>query len=128
MAGQGEMQRRGHGNGFDFANRSRRANFRPIRCSFATFEPAVNADLFATQADPLRRDGSLVSLKRREDVIRYYRAATRGYHRNGCRSCRWADLQVTDSGSQSMLAAVTWDLLHEDGSFVAELAAVLLHE
>ena len=84
--------------------------------AFATFDPAGIADLFATPGVALRRDGSLVALTTREDVIRYYRAATEGYHRNGCRSCRWADLQVTASGSQSMLAAVTWDLLHEDGS------------
>ena len=86
--------------------------------AFATFDPAVIADLFATPGVALRRDGSLVALTTREDVIRYYRAATETYHRNGCRSCRWADLQVTASGSQSMLAAVTWDLLHEDGSIM----------
>ena len=86
--------------------------------AFATFDPAVIADLFATPGVALRRDGSLVALTTREDVIRYYRAATEGYHRNGCRSCRWADLQVTGSGSRSMLAAVTWDLLHENGSIM----------
>jgi hypothetical protein len=86
--------------------------------AFATFDPAVIADLFATPGVALRRDGSLVALTTRDDVIRYYRAATEGYHHNGCRSCRWADLQVTASGSRSMLAAVTWDLLHEDGSIM----------
>lgn len=86
--------------------------------AFATFDPAVIADLFATPGVALRRDGSLVALTTRDDVIRYYRAATEGYHRNGCRSCRWADLQVTTSGRSSMLAAVTWDLLHEDGSIM----------
>lgn len=86
--------------------------------AFATFDPGVIADLFATPGVALRRDGSLVALTTRDDVIRYYRAATEGYHRNGCRSCRWADLQVTASGRRSMLAAVTWDLLHEDGSIM----------
>lgn len=86
--------------------------------AFATFDPAVIADLFATPGVALRRDGSLVALTTRDDVIRYYRAATEGYHRNGCRSCRWANLQVTASGSRSMLAAVTWDLLHQDGSIM----------
>ena len=84
--------------------------------AFATFDPAVIANLFVTPGVALRRDGSLVALTTRDDVIRYYRAATEGYHGNGCRSCRWADLQVTASSSSSMLAAVTWDLLHEDGS------------
>jgi hypothetical protein len=75
--------------------------------AFATFDPAIIANLFATPGVALRRDGSLVALTIREDVINYYRAATEGYHRNGCRSCRWANLQVTASGSRSMLAAVT---------------------
>ena len=92
--------------------------FDRFAAAFASFDPAVIADLFATPGVALRRDGSLVALTTREDVIRYYRAATEGYHRNGCRSCRWADLQVTASGRSSMLAAVTWDLLHEDESIM----------
>jgi hypothetical protein len=84
--------------------------------AFATFDPAVIADLFATPGVTLRADGSLVALTTREDVIRYYRAALEGYHRNGCRSCRWTGLEVTPTGTRSMLASVTWDLLHEDGS------------
>jgi hypothetical protein len=84
--------------------------------AFGTFDPALISDLFATPGVTLRADGSLVALTTRDDVIRYYQAATEGYHRNGCRSCRWADLKVTPTGNRSMLATVTWDLLHEDGS------------
>jgi hypothetical protein len=87
--------------------------------AFATFDPAAVAELFATPGVTLRTDGSLVALATREDVIRYYRAAIEGYHRNGCRACRWADLQVTPTGSRSMLAGVTWDLIHDDGSVMA---------
>jgi hypothetical protein len=92
--------------------------FDRFMAAFATFDPALIADLFATPGVALRADGSLVALTTPEDVLRYYRAAIEGYHRNGCRSCRWADLQVTPTGSRSMLAAVTWDLLHEDGSIL----------
>ena len=84
--------------------------------AFATFDPTRIADLFATPGVTLRADGSLAALMTREDVIGYYRAAIEGYYRNGCRSCRWARLQVTPTGSRSMLAAVTWDLLRENGS------------
>jgi hypothetical protein len=84
--------------------------------AFAMFDPAAIADLFATPGVALRTDGSLVALTTRDDVVRYYRTALDGYHRNGCRSCRWASLQVTPTGSRSMLAAVSWDLIHEDGS------------
>jgi hypothetical protein len=87
--------------------------------AFATFDPMRIADLFATPGVTLRADGSLVPLITQDDVIDYYRAAIEGYHRNGCRSCRWADLTVTTTGARSLLAAVTWDLLHEDGSTMA---------
>jgi hypothetical protein len=43
--------------------------------AFATFDPAVIADLFATPGVTLRADGSLIALTTREDVVRYYRAA-----------------------------------------------------
>jgi len=93
-----------------------RTYFNRFVAAFATFDPAVIADLFATPGVALRADGSLVALATRDDVVRYYRAALEGYHRDGCRSCRWANLQVTSAGSRSLLAAVTWDLIHEDGS------------
>jgi hypothetical protein len=83
--------------------------------AFATFDPALIANLFTTPGVTLRADGSIAALTTREDVIRYYRTAIEGYHRNGCRSCRWTHLEVTPTGIRSMLAAVTWNLLHEDG-------------
>ncbi len=87
--------------------------------AFATFEAARVADLFATPGVALREDGSLVALTTRDDVVRYYQAAIEGYHRSGCRSCRWSKLEVTPTGGRSLLAAVTWDLLHEDGTTIA---------
>jgi hypothetical protein len=84
--------------------------------AFATFDSALIADLFATPGVSLRADGSITALTTREDVMRYYQAAIDGYHRNGCRACRWAHLEVTPIGSGSMLAAVTWELLHQDGN------------
>jgi hypothetical protein len=83
--------------------------------AFTTFDPALIANLFTTPGVTVRADGSIAALTTREDVIRYYRTAIESYHRNGCRSCRWAQLEITPTGSHSMLAAVTWDLLHEDG-------------
>jgi hypothetical protein len=84
--------------------------------AFATFDSALIADLFATPGVSLRADGLIAALTTREDIVRYYQAAIDGYHRNGCRACSWAHLAVAPIGSRSMLAAVTWELLHQDGS------------
>ncbi len=51
-------------------------------------------------------------------MVRYYQAALDTYHGDGCRSCRWSELSVTEMGNRALLAAVTWDLLREDGTAV----------
>jgi len=84
--------------------------------TFSTFDGAQVAQLFAAPVVALARDGSLISLPQRDDVARYYQAALDRYHRDGCRSCRWSDLSVVSMGSRAVLAAVTWDLLRDDGT------------
>jgi hypothetical protein len=86
--------------------------------AFASFDATRVAALFATPGVALRQDGSIVALTAREDVVRYYQAALDGYHRDGCRSCRWSGLSLTPMGGRSMLAAVTWELRRDDGSLV----------
>ncbi|HYM32291.1 MAG TPA: hypothetical protein VEU47_13380 [Candidatus Cybelea sp.] len=93
-----------------------KAFFDRFVAAFATFEAERVSELFATPGVALRSDGSIVALTAREDVLRYYQAALDRYRRDGCRSCRWGELEVTPMGRRSMLAAVTWELLREDGS------------
>lgn len=86
--------------------------------AFAAFDGGAVADLFAPPVVALRGDGSRVGLPTRDDVVRYYQAALDGYRRDGCRSCRWSDLSTVPMGRRALLAAVTWDLLREDGTVV----------
>ena len=110
-----------HGGQVDEDQQSTQAQafFDRFATTFASFDAAIVAELFATPGVAHRRDGSIVALTAREDVLRYYQAALDNYRRNGCRSCRWLDLEVTPMGSRSMLAAVTWELLREDGSLLS---------
>ncbi len=94
--------------------------FERFVAAFATFEATKVAELFATPGVALRRDGSLVPLTTRDDVLKYYQVVLDGYRQGGCVSCRWSDLKLTGMGKKSALAAVTWTLLRHDGS---ELAA-----
>ena len=96
------------------------AFFDRFATAFATFDAALVAELFATPGVALRKDGSIVALTTREDVVRYYHAALDSYRRAECRSCRWAELELTPMGRRSVLAAVTWDLLREDGSVLTQ--------
>lgn len=86
--------------------------------AFATFDGEQVAELFTTPFVTLRSDGLLIGLSSRGDVVRYYQAALDKYHSDGCRSCLWSELSVTPIGSRGLLAAVTWDLLREDGAVV----------
>jgi hypothetical protein len=92
------------------------ALFDRFATAFGTFDAANVADLFAVPSVTLRNDGSVVALSTREDILRYYQAALDGYNRDGCRSCRWMDLEVTTIGMRALLATVSWELLREDQS------------
>jgi len=93
--------------------------FERFVAAFAMFDGTKVTELFATPGVALRRDGSLVSLATRDDVLRYYQAALDGYREGGCTSCRWSDLELTKLGKNSALAAVTWTLLRQDGPDLA---------
>ena len=97
-----------------------RAYFDRFVQAFGTFDGAKVADLFATPGVALRGDGSLVGLGTRDDVVRYYQTALEKYRHDSCRSCRWSQLSVVPMGRHGPLAAVTWDLLGEDGMVLVQ--------
>ena len=86
--------------------------------AFSTFDGAQIAQLFAAPFVTLGRDGSLTGLSQQDYITRHYQAALDRYRRDGCRSCRWSDLSVAPMGCRAVLAAVTWDLVREDGTVV----------
>jgi hypothetical protein len=96
------------------------AYFDRFTAAFATFEGNQVADHFATPGVALSRDGSIVALTTRDDVVRYYQAALDRYRREGCRSARWSRLETMSIGSQSLLATVSWELLRDDGTTVIQ--------
>lgn len=87
--------------------------------AFATFEAANVAALFATPGVALRKEGVVVALTTRDDVLRYYQAALDRYRAGGCTTCGWSHLETTAMGQDALLAAVTWHLLRADGSVLA---------
>src|SRR5258708_34403793 len=90
--------------------------FERFVAAFATFEATKVAELFATPGVALRRDGSLVPLTTRDDVLKYYQVVLDGYRQGGGVSCRWSDLKLTGVGKQSAVAAVPWSLLRHNAA------------
>ena len=83
--------------------------------AFHTFSGARIATLYCVPHVAMRRDGSLECVQSRADVERFFQAAVDGYYRDGCRTCRFRDLDVVPMGGRSVLGTVTWELLRDDG-------------
>lgn len=62
--------------------------------------------------------GSMDCLLLHSDIEEYFQSVVDTYHRDGCRSCRYDDLDVTQMGKKCLLATVTWSLLRQDGSVI----------
>lgn len=92
------------------------AFFDRFASAFTTFDGNQVADLLATPGVALRRDGSIVALTTRDEVVRYYQAALDRYRREGCRTAHWSRLETRPMGRQSILATVSWELLRDDGT------------
>jgi hypothetical protein len=87
--------------------------------SFATFDGKIVGRLFTAPGIALKRDGTLQGFSIHQDVETYYQAALDRYRAAGCRSCRYSDLKTQSLNDRSMIATVSWDLLHQDGSVMS---------
>ena len=88
--------------------------------AFASFSGARIAARYFVPGVALRGDGSIQCLQSREDIELFFQAAVDGYRKEGCRTCRYKDLDVVPMGELSVLGTVTWELLREDGSVLKQ--------
>lgn len=84
--------------------------------AFASFKGAPLADLYLVPGVALRGDGLIQGLQSRTEIERFFQATLDRYHREGCRACRFKDLDVVPIGGRSALGTVTWELLGEDAA------------
>ncbi len=88
--------------------------------AFSAFSGARIATLYVVPTVALRGDRSVGCLQSRVDVERFFQAALDRYYSDGCRACRFKDLEGVPMGGRSVLGTVTWELLREDGSVLTE--------
>lgn len=84
--------------------------------AFRTFDGSEIARRYLSPYLALHADGSIDCFAAHADVVKYFQDVVDEYHRKGCRSCRYKDLDVISVGRQCALGTVTWELLREDGS------------
>jgi hypothetical protein len=100
----------------DDLERAARAFFDEFVTAFASFDGKEIARRYQSPYLALSADGKLTCFHSAAEIADYFQKVVDDYHRQGCRSCRYRNLEVLPLGSRSALATVTWDLLREDGS------------
>ena len=90
--------------------------FNDFVTAFRSFSGEQIAALYLVPNVSVSADGTVRCLQTREDVGVYFQSVVDSYYGDGCRSCRYKDLDVVQVGSRSALGIVTWELLREDES------------
>ena len=84
--------------------------------AFATFRGSRIAERYVAPYVALQTDGSVLPFTEHSAIGAYFQSVVDTYAAQGCRSCRYRELETLPLGRQSALATVTWDLLREDGT------------
>lgn len=84
--------------------------------AFAQFDGPLVARRYAVPCISVDAQGSARTFHTEQEIGDYFQSVLTTYHGQGCRSCRYSDLQVVPLGALSVLASVSWELLRADGS------------
>lgn len=84
--------------------------------AFAQFDGSLVAKRYTTPYVSLDAQGVLRPFHTMAEIAGYFQSVLTAYHQQGCRSCRFGDLEVVSMGARSALATVSWELLRADGS------------
>jgi hypothetical protein len=83
--------------------------------AFATFRGSEVAALYHVPSVALRGDASVDCMISVDAIAGFFQRALDDYHDQGCRTCRYHDLDVVPIGERSVLGTVTWELVGADG-------------
>jgi len=87
--------------------------------AFPTFDGKKISGRYAAPYLALNGEGELTLLPTQADIASYFQAVLDNYLAQGCRSCRYLELEVFAIGSQSALGTVTWEMLAQDGKVLS---------
>jgi hypothetical protein len=90
--------------------------FEAFCAAFSEFDGALIAQRYAVPYTSLNAAGIHQVFDTQEQIGTYFQGFLSKYHEQGCRSCRFTDLEVVPLGQKSALASVTWELLRSDHS------------
>lgn len=82
--------------------------------AFASFDGALIAQRYRAPYLALNAEGEARLFATNADIGAYFQGIVDQYFAQGCRACRFSDLQVTALGAAAALATVSWELLDAD--------------
>ncbi len=95
-----------------------RAFFNDFVDAFGSFNGSLIADRYLAPYLAFHAHGSVQVFMAGTETGAYFQGIVDDYHAQGCRSCRYKDLNVVSLGKDCALGTVTWELLSEDSSVV----------
>ena len=87
--------------------------------AFATYSGARVASKFSVPYLVTGYSGRTTILQSTQEVTQHFQAYLDEYQARGCRSCRYANLELKCIGTESILASVDWTLLDQAGAPVS---------
>jgi hypothetical protein len=89
--------------------------FEEFVVAFATFDGAKIAERYASPYLAFHAKGRSEVFSSSRDTAQYFQRVVDGYFGKGVRSCSFENLHVTEVGSESAFASVTWKSHGIDG-------------
>lgn len=83
--------------------------------AFRSFDGQLIARRYLAPYSAFHAGGSVDCFSTPAEIAGYFQKVVDGYYSQGCRSCRYGELEVVSMGQACVLGTVTWDLLLEDG-------------
>ena len=100
-------------------HREARAFFEEFVIAFREFDGNLIAARYAAPYMAMHMDGSTDLFVKHEEIGQYFQRVVDSYRQQGCRLCRYKDLEVLPLGELCSLATVTWELLTESSTVLS---------
>lgn len=88
--------------------------------AFGRFDGDLIAARYAAPYLAMQADCSTRLFVENQEISRYFQSVVDSYHQQGCRSCRYSNLEVVALGYFCSLATMTWELLTAEDNVLSE--------
>ncbi len=95
------------------------AFFDDFVAAFAHFDGALIAQRYAAPYMVIAASGPVRVFSDSTQIAAYFQYVVDGYRHQGCRRCRYSQLEAMALGNSSCVASLSWELLDERGQVLS---------